>query len=155
MLPVEVNQWKATIGCFCVFMQNSSPRDNNFRLASFVVQFFRVFFCCYGLIAISPLLLPFIPFIQNFCMVLQRKTSIFFPSFAHSHFSAMLLLQVAAEHLKRVLLDITILTHKQKKSLFQTTLFPICIFQHCLHSLLSSTFAMGFQDHFTQWQWGN
>ena len=42
MLPVEINQWRAAIGCFRVFMHNLSPVNKNVRPFSLIFKFFKL-----------------------------------------------------------------------------------------------------------------
>ena len=115
MMPVEVNQWQATIGCFLVLIHKSSPKTkyNNCRLTNNFVRFIKVFCCCYGLVAISVLLLPFVLFTQILAWHCKEKPLYFFPFFAQAHFSAISLLHVADELLKRVLHGIKILIRQK------------------------------------------
>ena len=102
MMPVEVNQWRATIGCFRATMQILSPSSKLFRPISVLVQVFQLFCFCYGFVAISMLILPLMLLIQFLALHCVATQLHFFPLFARMHHFAEIVLYVTAELLKRI-----------------------------------------------------
>ena len=131
MMPVEVNQWRAT-------MQISSPSSKLFRPISVLVQVFRLFCFYYGFVAISMLILPLVLLIQFLALPCVATQLRFFPLFARMHHFAKIVLYVTAELLKRIPFGvITLVRHKNfalKQLLSQYAYFDIaCIACFTLH----------------------
>ena len=119
MMPVEVNQWRATIGCFRATIQISSPLRKNFRPISVLVRVFWLFCFCYGFVAISIFVLPLallIQFLALHCVATQLR---FFPLFARMHHFAKIVLYVTAELLKRIPFGVIILVRHKNFALKQ------------------------------------
>ena len=53
MMPVEINQWRATIGCFRVSKHFLSPMNKNFRLFSLSFQILKLYWFCCSFITIA------------------------------------------------------------------------------------------------------
>ena len=107
MMPVEVNQWRATIGCFRATIQIFITN----------IYIYKWLFCfCYGFVAISIFVLPLallIQFLALHCVATQLR---FFPLFARMHHFAKIVLYVTAELLKRIPFGVIILVqHKIQK----------------------------------------
>ena len=102
MMPVEINQWRATIGCFCPTILLSLPVSKTIRPISVFTQVLKLYwFCCY-FIAISILVLPFAlaaQFLAVHTVVTQLR---FLPLFAHLHQLAKRIVYTTVELLKRI-----------------------------------------------------
>ena len=102
MMPVEINQWRATIGCFCPTMLLSLPVSKTIRPISMFTQVLKLYwFCCY-FIAISILVLPFAlaaQFLAVHTVVTQLR---FLPLFARLYQLAKRIVYTTVELLKRI-----------------------------------------------------
>ena len=102
MMPVEINQWRATIGCFCPTILLSLPVSKTIRPISVFTQVLKLYwFCCY-FIAISILVLPFAlaaQFLAVHTVVTQLR---FLPLFARLHQLAKRIVYTTVELLKRI-----------------------------------------------------
>ena len=107
MMPVEVNQWRATIGCFRVSMQ--SPLCKNTRLLTIFFQVFKLYLFCFRFIATSIFLLPFVVIIHFIAINSVATLLCFLPLFARVHRLAKIVIYTAVELLKRIPLGVIIL----------------------------------------------
>ena len=57
-MPVEINQWRATIGCFRLAVKNISPMIKTVGLLSILFHILKLYWFCCRFIAISILVLP-------------------------------------------------------------------------------------------------
>ena len=57
-MQVEINQWRATIGCFRLAMKNISPMIKTTELLSILFQILKLYWFCCRFIVISILVLP-------------------------------------------------------------------------------------------------
>ena len=85
MMPVEISQWRATIGCFHVSVQKSSPLMKSVKPFSVVFQILKLFWFFYCFIAISILALPVTLTIQFLAVHSVTTQSRFLPLFARVH----------------------------------------------------------------------
>ena len=95
---VEINQWRAAIGCFRASVQISSPLRKSIKLFSTLFQILKLFWFCYSFIAISILALP--------CAITMHSVtsqSCFLPLFARVHHFAKTVLYTTLEIFKRIL----------------------------------------------------
>ena len=101
MMPVEISQWRATIGCFRVSVQKSSPLMKSFEPFSVLFQILKSFWFFYCFIVISILALPFTLTIQFLAVHSVTTQSSFLPLFARVHHFAKSVLYTTIELLKR------------------------------------------------------
>ena len=102
MMPVEISQWRATIGCFRVSMQKSSPFRKSVKPFSILFRILKLFWFCYCFIAISILALPFTLTIQFLALHSVTTQSSFLPLFARVHQFAKSVLYTTLELVKRI-----------------------------------------------------
>ena len=101
MMPVEISQWRATIGYFHVSVQKSSPLMKSVKPFSVVFQILKLFWFFYCFIAISILALPVTLTIQFLAVHSVTTQSRFLPLFARVHHFAKSVLYTTIELLKR------------------------------------------------------
>ena len=106
MMPVEINQWRATIGCFRVSIQKLSPLKKSVKPFSVFLQILKLFWFCYSFIAISILALPFTLTIQFLTVHCVTTQSPFLPLFARVHHIAKTVLYTTIELFKRIPLGV-------------------------------------------------
>ena len=121
-MPVEVNQWRATIGCFRPSMQKSPPLSKTVRPISIL----RLFCFCYGFIAISVLVLPLVLLIQFLALHCVGTQLCFLPLFARMHHFAKSFLYVTAELLKRIPLGVIILVRYKHFAFNKYPTYSLC-----------------------------
>ena len=139
MMPVETNQWRATIGCFRVSMHILSPVSKRFRPFSLSFQIFKLYWFCCSFIAIAIFALPLsltVQFLAEFSMVSKLS---FLPLFARVHHFARTVMYATVELLKRIPLSVICLVwHKHfaiQQFLFAYTYFYMgCLLCNTLHS---------------------
>ena len=128
-MPVEINQWRATIRCFRLCTQRSCPRSKPIRPISILSRVFRLFWFCYCFIAVSTFVLPFALIIQFLAVHSMETQSCFLPLFARMHHFAKTMLYLTVELFKRILVGfIGIVRHKRvalKQFLFLYSYFYI------------------------------
>ena len=88
MMPVETNQWRATIGCFRVSIQNKYPLSSTVRPLSFLFQSLRLYWYCYWIITVLLPILPFTLKIQFLAVHSVSPELCFLPLFACMCWSA-------------------------------------------------------------------
>ena len=139
MMPVDINQWRATIGCFCPTMLLSLPVSKTIRPVLMFTQVLKLYwFCCY-FIAISILVLPSAlaaQFLAVHTVVTQLR---FLPLFARLHQLAKRIVYTTVELLKRIPVAIIGLICFKKSAvrrfLFLYSYFYIgCITCHTFHA---------------------
>ena len=108
MMPVEINQWRATIGCSRVPMQNTSLLSRNIRPLSVLFQILKLYWFCYWFIAVSILVLPFTLTVQFLAVHSIAPELCFVPLFARIHRSAKIVLYISVELFKRIPLGIIV-----------------------------------------------
>ena len=109
MMPIEINQWRATIGCFRVSVQNLSPLSRNVRPLAILFQIFKLFWFCYLFIAVSILVLPFALALQFLAVHSVAPELCFLPLFARMHQSAKVVIYVTVELFKRIPIGVTVI----------------------------------------------
>ena len=137
MMPVEINQWRATIGCFLV--QSLSPLNKMLRPFSIFLPILKLYWFCSCFIAISTLVLPLTITIQFLAINSVATQFCFLPLFAHTHRFAKLVVYMTAELLKRIPLAVIGLIRSKrpflKKVLFAYVYFYIgCLTCYTLHT---------------------
>ena len=137
MMPVEINQWRATIGCFLV--QSLSPLNKMLRPFSIFLPILKLYWFCSCFIAISTLVLPLTITIQFLAINSVATQFCFLPLFAHTHRFAKLVVYMTVELLKRIpLAVIGLIRFKRpflKKVLFAYVYFYIgCLTCYTLHA---------------------
>ena len=82
MMPVDMNQWRATIGCFHLSIQNLSPLRKTVKPFSTLFQICKLYWFCCCFTAISVLVLPLTLMMQFLAVhfVLQNIYSNFIPN---------------------------------------------------------------------------
>ena len=105
-MPVEINQWRATIGCFRASIQKLLPISKNSTSFSFLFQLFRLCWFCCCFIAISILALPLALVIQFFAVHALAIHLCILPLFARMHHFAKVVIYTLYELLKRIPLGI-------------------------------------------------
>ena len=108
-MPVEINQWRATIGCFCVSIQKKYPLSSNVRPLSTLFEIFRLYIFCHGVIAVSILFLPLTLTIQFLAVYSIAPELCFLPVFARINRFAKILLYVSVGLIKRILLHVIVI----------------------------------------------
>ena len=102
MMEVEINQWRATIGCFRVSIQTSSPLSKNIRPFSVLVHVLKLYWFCCCFIAIAIIVLPS-ALMTHFLAVHSVATQLhFLPLFAHVHRLAKIVVYTTVELFKRI-----------------------------------------------------
>ena len=102
MMPVDISQWRVTIGCFSVSMQKFSPVSKNVRLSSIVVQIVKLYWLCLFFVALAVIALPFTLTIQFLAVHSVATESCFLPLFARVHYFVKVLFYVTVELVKRI-----------------------------------------------------
>ena len=106
MMPVEINQWRATIGCIRGSMHFLSPVSKNFRPFSLSFQIFKLYWFVVLFIAIAVFALPLTLTVQFLAEHSMVSKLCFLPLFARVHRFAKTVIYVAVELLKRIPLGV-------------------------------------------------
>ena len=104
MMQVEINQWRATIGCFRVSIQISSPLSKSVRPFCVLVHILKLYWICCCFIAVSIIVLPLalmIHFLAVHSVATQRRLM---SLFARMHRLAKIVIYTTVEPLLLVLL---------------------------------------------------
>ena len=127
-MPVDLNRWRATIGCFRASILILSPLIQIFSLTSFLVLVLVRLFCfCYGLLTVLIPVLPIvlaIHFLSFHCPT--AKVCFFFFLFC-MHLLAKTVVYTTAVILKRIHLIVSIFA-QHKCSAFKPSNFPHAYF---------------------------
>ncbi len=101
-MPVDIIQWRATIGCFRVIMPKFSKISKNFSLFSLISQILKLYCICSCFVAITVLAFP-ITFIFQFLAVHSTISQLCFVSlFPRVHRIVRIIFHVTIELLKHV-----------------------------------------------------
>ena len=140
MMPVEINRWRATIGCFRISLQKSSLLRKTIQPFSILFQVIKLYWFCCCFIAISILVLP-LTLMQQFCVMHFAVTtrSGFLPRFARVHLFVKMVIYTSVELSKRTPLFVINQVHYNnfalRKFLFLYVYFYIaCITCVTLHT---------------------
>ena len=140
MMPVEINRWRATIGCFRISLQKSSLLRKTVQPFSTLFQVIKLYWFCCCFIAISILVLP-LTLMQQFCVMHFAVTtrSFFLPRFARVHLFVKMVIYTSVELFKRTPLFVINQVHYNnfalRKFLFLYAYFYIaCITCVTLHT---------------------
>ena len=133
MMLVEINQWRATIGCFHVSVQSLSPSGKTVRPFSVLLQVSKLFWFCYCFIAISTLALPILLIIQFLAVHLVATQLCFLPIFARVHHFAKTVLYVLVEVLKRIPPGVIIFVQKKYFHSQHAYFHTACVACYTLH----------------------
>ena len=106
MMPVDINQWRATIGCFRVSIQNLSPLRKTVKPFSTLFQICNLYWFCCCFTAISVLVLPLTLMMEFLAVHFVAKNTPFLPLFARVHRSAKTVIYMTIELIKRIPLGI-------------------------------------------------
>ena len=102
MMPVEISQWRATIGCFRVSIQTSSPLGKGLRPFSVLAHVLKLYWSCCCFIAISTIVLPLALMIQFLAVHSVATQLCFLPLFARVHRLAKIVIYMAVQVFKRI-----------------------------------------------------
>ena len=102
MMPVDINQWRATIGCFHVVTHNRSPMSKNLKPLSLFLQIFKLYWFCHSFIAFAVIAIPLTLTMQFFAVHAVATQSCFLPLFARVHNFAELVLYITVELVKQI-----------------------------------------------------
>ena len=127
IMPVEINQWRATIGCFCLSMQSLSPLGKAVKPLSILFQVLKLYWFCCSFITISIFVLPLTLTIHFLALHSVATQLYFLPLFAHMHCLAKVAIYTAVELLKRAPCG-TIGLIREKRSLVKHFLFMYAYF---------------------------
>ena len=109
MMPVEINQWRASIGCFRVSVKIIFPLSRNVRPFSILFQIFKLYWFCFWFIAVSILVLPLTLTVQFLAVHSVAPELCFLPLFACMHRSSKIVLHVSVELFKRIPLGVIVI----------------------------------------------
>ena len=113
MILVEINQWRATIGCFRISHPSLYTLHKTVRPFILLFQIFKLLYCCCRFIAISTLVLP-VSLITHFVVAHSTVAQLrFLPNLAHVHYFARIELYVFAEILKRITFGVFVFARKK------------------------------------------
>ena len=85
MMQVDINQWRATIGCFRLAMKSNSPMIKAVGLLSILCQILKLYWFCCRFIAISMLVLPLALILQFIAVHFVATQTFPLPLFARLH----------------------------------------------------------------------
>ena len=133
MMPVEMKQWRVTIGCFHVSINGLGFPCKTFRpfLIISCVSCLYWFCCCF--IAISVFVLPFVLILQFFAMHFAASQLGFLPLFAHAHQSVKTVLYTIKELVKRIPLVIRVAVRKKYFHSHYGYVHMACVVCYALH----------------------
>ena len=106
MMPVEINQWRATIWCFHVSIQNVPPLSKTVKPFSTLFQICKLYWFCCCFTAISVLVLPLTLMMQFLAVHFVAKNTPLLPLFARVHRFAKTVIYASIELIKRIPLGI-------------------------------------------------
>ena len=139
MMPVEINQWRATIGCFRLAMKNISPMIKTVGLLSILFQILKLYWFCCRFIVISILVLPLILVLQFLAVHFVVTQTSPLPLCARLHQFAKIVIYMTVELSKRVPLAVKgLIRYKRfavKKHLFgYAYIYLVCMVGYTFHS---------------------
>ena len=102
MMPVELNQWRATIGCFHASILRSCPLSKKVWPLSILIQVTKLYWSCFCFIVIATLALPAVLIIQFLAVHSFVDQICFLPLFARVHHFTKTVFYVTVELSKRV-----------------------------------------------------
>ena len=132
-MPVETNQWRATIGCLSSSVLSLFSLCKAVRLHSILFQVAELLYFSYFFIAILILALPISPIIVHFLAVHSMVTQLpFLPLLARIHHFAKSELYAFAEIFKRIPFGVFVFARK-KYFHSQYAYHTACIACYLLH----------------------
>ena len=102
MMPVEINQWRATIGCFPISIQNLPPLSKTVKAFSTVFQICKLYWFCCCFTATSVLALPLTLMTQFLAVHFVAKNAPFLPLFARVHRFVETVIYTTIQLIKRI-----------------------------------------------------
>ena len=137
-MPVEINQWRAAIGCSRASIQKLLPISKIAMSLSFLFQLFRLCWFCCCFIAVSILALPLALVILFVAVHTLAIHLCILPLFARMHHFAKVVIYMIYELLKRIPLGIICLVRYKYLAvkhhlLLYTYLCIWCIMCNTLH----------------------
>ena len=160
MMLVEINQWRATIGCFILSIQLLSSLSKGARPLCVLVDILELYWICCCFIAVSIIVLP-LTLMIHFLPVHSVATQLhLMPLFAHIHRLAKIVIYTTVELFKHIPCLIIVLTHCKRLAVKQfiflyAYFYTGCITCYTFHTqwlvfrtiLLANSYAMvGFQN---------
>ena len=138
-MPVEINQWRATIGCFLLAMKNISPMIKTVGLFSILFHILKLYWFCCRFIVISILVLPLTFILQFLAVHFVATQTCPLPLYARLHQFARIVIYTTVELSKRIPLAVNGLIRCKrfavKKLLFGYAYFYIvCMTCYTLHT---------------------
>ena len=113
MMAVEINQWRATIGCFRASVQRNFSLSNHVTPFSLLFQILRVYWFSICFLAVSIVFLPLALLIQFLAVHSLATQLCFLPLFASVHHFATIVIYTTSELSKRIPLGIiSLVRHK-------------------------------------------
>ena len=146
MIPVEINRWRATIGCFRASSKSLRPQSKTINPLSILFQVSKLYVFCCCFIAISIFVLPWALIMQFFAVHSLLPQVGFLPLFARMHHFARTVIYVTFELVKRIPLGFISFVW------LSSTIF-FSFFLHWMRYLLylACTVA-GFEDNSAEWR---
>ena len=139
MMPVEINQWRATIGCFHISMQNLPPLGKTVKPYSTLFQICKLYWfcCCFTTILVLALSLTLKTLFLAVHFV--AKNAPFLPLFARVHRFVETAIYMSIQLIKRIPPGIAGLFrhkyHSGKQFLFlYTYIYTGCMTCNILHT---------------------
>ena len=138
MMAVDVNQWRATIGCFRASFQKNFSLGSSVTPFPMLFQILKLYWFCICFLAVSIVVLPLTLIIQFLAVHSLATQLCFLPLFASVHHFAKIVIYTTFELFKRIPLGIIrLVRYKQvafKHYLFLYTYFcTACIACNTLH----------------------
>ena len=133
MMPVEMKQWRVTIGSFHVSINSLCSPCKTFRPFSFISRVLCLYRFCCCFIAISIVVLPFVLILQFFAMHFAATQMGFLPLFAHAHQCVKTVLYIFVELVKRILLASLVAVRKRSFHSHYAYFHIACVACYALH----------------------
>ena len=132
MMLVEINQWRATIGCFRVSIQISSPLSKSPRPLCVLVHILKLYWICCCFIAVSIIVLP-LTLMIHFLAVHSVATQLrLMPLFARIHHLVKIVIYTTVELFKRIPRLIIGLTHCKRLAVKQFIFLYAYFYTGCI-----------------------
>ena len=137
-MSVEINQWRATIGCFRLAMKNISPMIKTVGLHSILCQILKLYWFCCRFIVISILVLPLTLILQFIAVHSVATQTCPLLLCARLHQFAKIVIYMTVELSKRIPLAVKgLIRYKRfavKKLLLYAYFYIVCMVGYTLHS---------------------
>ena len=121
------------MGCFRASMQNLSRLSRNVRPLSILFQILKLYWFCYGFLAVSILVLPFTLTVQFLAIHSIAPELCLLSLFARMHLSAKIVLYVSVELLKRIPLGVIVIVRYKYFPSRYAYFYTACVACSSLH----------------------